>query len=530
VTSKLKKEISEDGLIHYQNLPVPYQSLDEKGNIIAVNQAWLDKLGYQAHEVISSNFALFLAPGFSQGFKSAFSNFKSKGSVSDIRFKMLHKSGILIDVSFEGMIEYDEKGNFVKTHCVFKDITQDEFNRQKLLKQFEQEKIIENKLNQAQKFELVGHLAGGIAHDFNNLLQVIHGYSSLLIDNLSEDSPEKELASDILYSTEKAGVLTSQLLAFSQKQVLSRAKIDINTLLSDLLRMIKRAAGEQIELIFSPSHDLLITMADPIQLEQVILNICVNARHAMNKGGILRIATKLKIIDQNFCASSPEAQPGTYVYISIQDDGEGIDEINKGRIFEPFFTTKELGKGTGMGLAAVDGIIKQHGGFIDVISNKNRGTDFQIYLPAGAGSDTSNSGMLKGAAVKDKTIFIAEDDISVRRLVSRILQRAGYNVICAEDGVDAINKLKENTDSIHLLLLDLIMPKKSGKDVYEFYQSIDSNDSKKPVLFMSGYTSGMLDKTFLKQKNIDFISKPFSSYDLLDRIAGMIGCKYQTMQ
>lgn len=513
----------ESKKIYFDHIPVPYQSLNKDGYINRVNSKWLKILGYTKKEVFNKHFSNFLSDSSKEKFKKGFVFFKKNGFINNIVFEMVKKCKNSLIVSFEGQIESDKSGNFFQTHCIFSDITEKEKNKKLIETQKIQERMMEEKLFESQKFELIGQLAGGIAHDFNNLLQVMQGYSNFLIEKL-DNIDDREVAQDIFYCTEKAADLTRQLLAFSQKQVLTTEKLDLNTFISLNLKVIKRILGEQVELSYSPCMDFLISMADHSQLEQVFLNICINAKEAIAemktvpKGGPkLSIKTKLMVLKNKFCQENIWARPGRYALISIKDNGPGMDAMTLKRIFEPFFTTHEIGRGTGLGLAAVHGIIKQHNGFINVISEHENGTDFQIFLPISMQSlsKNKNENQLFLKRANEKTVLIAEDDPTVRNLVCRMLKKNGYNLILAQNGLEACELIKEHYKEIDFLLLDVLMPGKKGGQVYDFFSTYRPDP---PTLFMSGYTSGSLNKKILKKSNVEFITKPFSLGKLIEII------------
>lgn len=379
-------------------------------------------------------------------------------------------------------------------------------------------KKLEAQLRQAQKMEAIGTLAGGVAHDFNNILNVIMGYGSMVMDTMDSGNPAKEDMNAVLIAADKAAELTKRLLLFSRKQVADVMKfVNLNELVQDLQKMLLRMVDESIEFHLDLAELPLIVQADTGLIEQVLPNLCVNARDAMPEGGKLTISTEVEEIVDNYDAEYGFGKPGKYALLTVADTGQGMDEEIQKKIFKPFFTTKVAGKGTGLGLAICYGIINQHNGYIHVYSEPGHGTVFKIYLPL---RDEAASVERKTAAVVPvkgghETILVAEDEPSLRKLATRILEAFGYRVIAAEDGENAITKFTENRERINLLLLDMIMPKKNGKEVAEAIRKV-SPDIK--VLFASGYTMDVIKANDLIESGFDFIHKPSQSKNLLQKV------------
>jgi signal transduction histidine kinase len=333
----------------------------------------------------------------------------------------------------------------------------------------EEKKKVEAQLRHMQKMEAVGQLAGGIAHDFNNMLTAIIGNATLLQMKISEDVQLRHYTDEIVASSERAANLTRGLLAFSRKQMMDVKPVALNNIIKGVEKLISRLIGEDIELkVLSAKKDIIVR-ADAGQIEQVIMNLATNARDAMPGGGGLTIITEVINLDNEFVKAHGYGKPGVYALISVSDTGMGMEEDVKQKIFEPFFTTKELGKGTGLGLSIVYGIIKQHEGYINVYSEPNKGTTFRIYLPIieiGIGAAELTKKVI-GPERGTETVLLAEDEANVRRFVKTVLEEFGYTVIEAVDGEDAINKFQQNKEKIHLIILDVIMPRKSGREAYE---------------------------------------------------------------
>ena len=377
-------------------------------------------------------------------------------------------------------------------------------------------KQLEIQLLHAQKMEAVGELAGGVAHDFNNILTAIIGYGNLLKMKLDASDPLHLYVEHILTSSEKAANLTQSLLAFSRKQVINPKPLNLNSVVEKTEKLLSRLIGEDIRLQTLFHNRDLIVMADSMQMEQILMNLVTNARDAMPHGGNLIIETRAVYLDGEYVRKHAGEKPGMYALISVSDTGVGMDRDLKERIFEPFFTTKEVGKGTGLGLAIVYGIIKQHDGFIEIDSEPGKGTTFRILLPLIAETQEEQKSpdyiqVKKGS----ETLLLVEDDMMVRELNRDVLQKFGYTVIVAEDGEEALLRYEQNKGRIQMLLLDVILPKKNGKEVYD---AIVAQEPDIKTLFMSGYTDDLLHKKGVLDKEISFISKPVSPMKLLQKV------------
>jgi signal transduction histidine kinase/ActR/RegA family two-component response regulator len=370
--------------------------------------------------------------------------------------------------------------------------------------------ISEKQLVQSQKLEAVGRLAGGISHDFNNLLTVILGYSDISRRNLKDGDPLQRNLDEIIKASERAASLTRQLLAFSRKQVMQPKVFDLNTVVTDLEKMLRRMIGEDIELRVNSQPDLGNIKADPVQLEQVIMNLVINARDAMPKGGKLSIETTNVYLDESYAREHVSVAPGHYVMLAISDTGAGMDEATRQRIFEPFFTTKESGKGTGLGLSMVYGIVKQSGGNIWVYSEKGTGTTFKIYFPrvTAEAEEYKRASHTLEVPKGSETILLVEDADLVRTLARQVLETAGYNVLEAPNADAAIQLCRtRNGNKIDLLLTDVVMPGMSGNDMSKV---LLAKQPDMPVLYMSGYTDDAIVQHGVLEAGINFIQKPFS--------------------
>jgi len=375
----------------------------------------------------------------------------------------------------------------------------------------EEREEMQHQLLQSQKMEAIGQLAGGVAHDFNNMLQVIMGHAQMIADTCREPEAVQNV-SEILEGARRASELTRQLLLFSRRQVMSLQTLDFNDLVENMLRMIRRLIGEHIRFEWLPGAAVGSVRADPGMMEQVLMNLCVNARDAMPQGGVLTIETMNVVIDSDYCALHAWARPGRFVLLSVTDSGEGMSREVLDRVFEPFFTTKEEGRGTGIGLATVYGIVKQHDGMISAYSETGKGSLFKVYLPMTEQKARKVGSRLEGTAVGGtETILLAEDDDLVRDLARTILEKAGYTVLEAVDGQEAVSVFQANP-SVDLLILDVIMPRLGGHDALDRIREIRPDI---PALFSSGYSENAIHTNFVLHKGLALVQKPYSADVLL---------------
>jgi len=378
-------------------------------------------------------------------------------------------------------------------------------------------KQLEQQLIQAQKMEAVGRLAGGVAHDFNNLLTIINGYSQLLTEQISTEDPRRDQLNEILKAGERAASLTRQLLAFSRRQVLEPKILDLNSVLADLQKMLRRLIGEDIELVTTLKPKLGRVKVDPGQIEQVIMNLAVNARDAMPEGGKLYIETNDVEVDEDYAQSHSNMMPGKYVMLAVTDTGIGMDADTQARIFEPFFTTKGKGQGTGLGLAMVYGIVKQSGGFIWVYSESGQGATFKIYFPV-VGEDALAAEPARASAKPangSETILVVEDEDGVRGLVCHTLKTRGYHVLEAQGAEQALKLSEQHGKPIHLLLTDVVMPHTGGKELAKFLSALHPETK---VLYMSGYTDDAIVRRGILEEGTAFLQKPFAPDALVRKV------------
>lgn len=432
------------------------------------------------------------------------------GSVKDRELAMRKKDGTPIWVLCNANAMFDEHRRIKWVDGVNEDITE--------------RKLLEVQLRQAQKMEAIGTLAGGVAHDFNNILTAIIGYGNLLRMKIEQDQSLRYYLDPILSSAEKAAQLTQSLLAFSRKQVIRLVPVSLNDIVDGMGKLLLRVIGEDIELQIQHQNGDLLVLADRSQIEQVILNLVTNARDAMPEGGTISIETDRVMLSKDMLIKHEFMRPGDYAIISVSDTGSGMDEEIRARIFEPFFSTKSVGKGTGLGLSIVYGIVKQHNGDISVYSEPGKGSTFKIYLPLADGSVLKSEGYAAEAPAVGgtETILIGEDSDEVRRLAKDILTYGGYTVILARDGEDALDRFRENADHIDMLLLDVVMPKRNGKEVYDEVRRLKPGTK---VLFMSGYTANIIHKKGVLEEGLNFIPKPLSPDRLLRKVREVLSQK-----
>ncbi|HEX71937.1 MAG TPA: PAS domain-containing sensor histidine kinase, partial [Candidatus Hydrogenedentes bacterium] len=374
------------------------------------------------------------------------------------------------------------------------------------------QKILEDQLRQAQKMESVGRLAGGVAHDFNNMLQAILGYADLALDSLGLDHPARESIAEVQKAARRSADLTRQLLAFSRRQTIRPVILDLNNVVTGTLNMLRRLIGEHITLIWKPRMDLWTVKMDPAQMDQVLVNLAANARDAITGVGNLTIETENVTLDETYCETHAGCAAGDYVLLAVSDDGHGMDKQALGRIFEPFFTTKETGKGTGLGLAMVYGIVKQNHGFINVYSEPGKGTSFKIYLPRARALMQEQSVIADDRPVHGtETVLLVEDEEAILGFGKAILTQHGYTVLAARTPGEALALARRHEGPIHLLITDVVMPEMNGKELKDRLSEV-LPDLK--ALYMSGYTANVIAHHGIIDESVHFLAKPFSPKSL----------------
>ena len=493
----------------FQSVPVWIViSSIEDGRFIEVNEAYLNAMGYRREEIIGKTSIEIESWVDLQQRKLIANEIKENGHVHEKEVRMRNSSGEIIDTLFSA--ETLVLDGLKVMLSVTRDITEQkktEKDRDKL----------QNQLLQAQKMESVGRLAGGVAHDFNNMLGVIIGYSELLLETRGQEDPLYDDLQEIFDAAKRSSDITRQLLAFARKQTIDPRVIDLNSTVESMLKMIRRLIGEDIDLAWLPCSELLQVNIDPIQINQVMANLCINARDAIKGVGKLTIETDHTVIDDDYCNDHPEFIPGDYVVLSVSDDGIGMDPETLQNIFDPFYTTKGIGKGTGLGLSTVYGIVKQNEGMINVYSEKDKGTTFTIYLPLFTGdiSDEPKQVITETPLSQGETVLIVEDDPAILKIGRRILEQLKYKVVFASTPGDALGLVREYREKIDLLITDVIMPEMNGRDLASrvrlFYPDLK-------VLYMSGYTANVIAHREVLDKGVCFIQKPFSKKDFAVKI------------
>ena len=467
---------------------------------VDVNDAFLNASGYSREEVIgrsSDELGIWVDP-VDRG-KMA-DRLREQGIVNNQEVKFRVKSGNVLSALWSAeMIDIEGEPCVL---AVILDITE--------------RKKLESQLLHSQKMEAVGQLAGGVAHDFNNILSAIMSYGYLLRNKLRDDEHSRDNVDKILLLSDRAAHIIRGLLAFSRKQHFEFVPVKLNDTIRNIEKLLAKFVAEDVRLCINLTNKEPAIIADRSQIEQIIMNLATNARDAMPDGGSFTIETEVVEIDENFIKSYGYGEPGIYALLSVTDTGTGMDEETKQKIFEPFFTTKEVGKGTGLGLSIIYGIVKQHNGYINVYSEPGTGATFRIYFPIiKAAAEKEKAKNLPDLTGKAEAILLAEDEPAVRDSISKILEEFGYKVIEAEDGEDAVEKFTDNKDEIQLLILDIVMPRKNGKETFEEIRKLKPEIK---VLFTSGYTADIIQKRKILKEDVIFIAKPILPNKFLAKI------------
>ena len=503
------REINEKFTAAFNNAPIMIGiSSLEDGRCLDINQRFLDVFGLSREEAIGKT---SVEVGmFSQSDRDNLKEIMLRdGKVQDLELTMRTKSGKAILLKYWG--EIITVSGQKRLLSIALDITE--------------HRKVEHQLQQAQKMESVGRLAGGVAHDFNNMLSVILGHAYLALMEIDSSSPLFANLEEIRTAAERSADLTRQLLTFARKQAVAPKVLDLSDTVSGLLKMLQRLIGEDIHLVWQPKEGLWPVKVDPSQIDQILVNLCVNARDAIADIGKITIETGNSVFDEQYCAANMGFVSGEYVRITVSDNGCGMDRKTLARIFEPFFTTKCVGKGTGLGLATVYGAIKQNNGFITVNSEPDQGTTFSIYLPRHVDSAATNtcSGKIREPSRGGReTILVVEDEPAILMMTSLSLERMGYTVLRANATDTAISLAGEHNGEIHLLLTDVIMPVMNGRDLAHKLLSLYPQLK---CLFMSGYTADVIAHHGVLDDGVHFIQKPFSVHDLAAKVRDTLDAK-----
>jgi two-component system, cell cycle sensor histidine kinase and response regulator CckA len=470
----------------------------QDGTIKFLNQKTEELTGYLAAELIKKPFVDFIHPDDKQIVVEKYKRrIDGEKLASTYSFKIIQKSGFERTVHINTvLIQWENKP---ATLNFLRDITQ--------------QIKIENQLQQAQKMESVGRLAGGVAHDYNNALTTIMGYTELAMMDADPKGPLNADLNEVLKAGKRAKDITRQLLAFARKQTITPVVLMLNDSIESMIKMLRRLIGEDIDFVWLPGKGLGNVKMDPSQIDQIIANLCVNARDAIDGVGKTTVETNTVVFDAAYCADHAGFMPGEFVLLAVSDNGCGMDKEILDNIFEPFFTTKTVGKGTGLGLPTVYGIVKQNNGFINVYSEPGKGTSVKIYLPRHEGKavEVQKGNTEKIPKGNGETILVVEDDPSILKLAKEILEGLNYTVLIADTPKGSMKLAKEHSDKIHLLITDVIMPIMNGRELSEQLQSL-SPDLK--CIFMSGYTANAIAHHGVLDEGVYFVQKPFSKNDL----------------
>ncbi len=489
------------------------------GSMLRFNEKYREITGYSADELYRMNFRdLTYAEDRPQDwelFKRAVDG-DSAGYSNEKRY--VRKDGSVIWVLVSASFIRDASGRPLRSVAICEDISQRK-------KAEEEREKLQEQLVQAQKMESVGRLAGGVAHDFNNMLGVILGYTELALEQLGPDHPQSVDLVQVREAGRRAANLTQQLLAFARKQRIEPRVLNLNETVENMLKMIRRLIGEDIELAWLPRRELWPVQIDPSQVDQLLANLCVNARDAIADVGRVTIETDQVTVDESYCRDHMGFQPGDYVVLAVSDNGSGMDKHTQARIFEPFFTTKPKGKGTGLGLATVYGIVKQNGGGINVYSELGKGTTFRIYLPRFEGEEKDSDPCVDGIPElkgNGETILVAEDDASLLALTAAMLRKDGFNVLTAGTPEEALALAQKHAGELRVLMSDVVMPGMNGCDLEARVKALCPGVK---VLFTSGYTAAVIERHGVLDDDRPFLAKPFSRRQLSEKIRMLLGAR-----
>ncbi|MCF8076425.1 MAG: response regulator [Desulfotignum sp.] len=512
VRNKIEKELQESEekfrlAFHTSPDSINLNRLED-GVYIDINDGFTKLMGYTRQDVVGKSSLALNIWANPEDRQRLVAGLKEHGIVENLEAEFTDKNGQNKTALMSARILRINDEDLILS--ITRDITerkQAEAEREKLHAQ----------LNQAQKMESVGRLAGGVAHDFNNMLGVILGHAELALLQADEHHELHDDLKEIQKAAKRSADITKQLLAFARKQIISPRQLDLNDIVESMLNMMRRLIGEDIDLVWQPSAHLWPVKMDPTQIDQILVNLCVNARDAITGVGKLTIETGKKSFDEEYCCNHPGFIPGDFVLMAVSDNGCGMDKEVLDNLFEPFFTTKDVGKGTGLGLATIFGIVKQNNGFINVYSEPGQGSTFKIYLPRLIDDKEIDKAVpqKKAAAGGTETILLVEDELTILRMTRRMLERKGYSVLSAATPIEAVEKAKNHSGPIDMLMTDVVMPEMNGRDlagkITDLYPDIR-------LLFMSGYTANVIAHQGVLDKGVAFIQKPFSMAEMTEKV------------
>jgi len=493
------------GLFEHSGTGLCQISLDFR--VMHANKAYIDMLGYPSQELIGMHLSDFVHPEVLQENLELQERMR-RGDVEHYRIekRFIHKDGYTVYALLDSNLIRDEGGDPLYFLSSVVDITE--------------RKELEEQLLQAQKLESVGRLAGGIAHDYNNMLGVILGSAELALNSVAPEHPAHSKLEQIRYAARRSADITRQLLAFARKQTIAPKVIDLNDSLEEMLKMLRRLIGEEIKLAWLPGAHLYPVEIDPVQLDQLLANLCVNAGDAINGSGKIIIETANAEFDSSYCAQHQGFKPGQYAMLSVSDNGCGMDKQTQANIYEPFFTTKETGKGTGLGLATVYGIVKQNRGFINFYSKPGHGTTFRIYLPRYTEATPVKPCTRQSPALpygRGEQILVVEDEPTMLELTSMMLEELGYQTLRAGNPAAALELVKKNPQ-LDLLITDVVMPEMNGRELAKQLQTQYPQFQNLQTLYMSGYTADVIARHGVLEKGLNFIQKPFTLQGLAEKV------------
>ena len=484
----------------FENAPIGIGVIDAAGNVLECNDAALESIGYRREDIKKGVNAVMLYRDLRQR-EEVLALFHQQGVLKNYPVRWKRKDGS----PFDALLSLTPS-TFAGKPCV-----------QSLIQDITERKALEEQLRQAQKLDSIGQLAGGVAHDFNNMVQVILGNVDLALEVTPQESPVRESLEEIQKAARRSADLTQQLLAFARKQTISPKVVDLNETVEGLLKMLRRLIGEDIHLAWLPASGLAPVKVDPTQIHQILANLCVNARDAIGGVGKITIDTGNEVFDETDRADHPEVVPGEYARLAVSDNGCGMEKETLAHLFEPFFTTKDVGKGTGLGLAMIYGIVVQNHGFIRVNSEPGKGTTFRIYLPRHAGQNAAaqTGGVAEAPMSRGESVLLVEDEAAIVAIARRVLERLGYTVLTACTPGEAIRLAEAHSQEIQLLMTDVVMPEMNGRDLAA---RLLSRAPRLKCLFMSGYPDDVIAHHGVLDEGVHFIAKPFSVEDLAAKV------------